>query len=193
MAVYCLMARQTGDFKITGTIDCITFYEMQGQYYARMKSSLTGKRFWKDKAFEGSRKSCSRLGRGSILASMAYRSIDKEKRKYALFCFLKREAIQLLKKGMDEVIVANALQQYLKRKGCKKEIKNQNEQTSSQKKITVIKSNPSLFTLPMPCMLKEKEKRIKRRRRYPRLLKETAKGRWLCRFGYFGENSPGVP
>ena len=56
------MAKQVGIIKITGTIDDITFYEMGGEFYARMKSSLTGKRFWKDKAFEGSRRSAKALG-----------------------------------------------------------------------------------------------------------------------------------
>lgn len=42
------MARQIGDIIITGTIDDITFYEMDGKGYARHKSSLTGKRVKRD-------------------------------------------------------------------------------------------------------------------------------------------------
>jgi hypothetical protein len=37
------MAKQVDDIKITGTYDDVTNYKMDGQYYARMKSSLTGK------------------------------------------------------------------------------------------------------------------------------------------------------
>lgn len=156
--VYCLMAKQTGDFRVTGTIEGITFYKMEGAYYARTKSSLTGTRFWKDRAFEGSRRSCSRFAKGNALASMVYRSIGKGKRNYAIFCFLKHEAIQLLKKGMDEVTVANMLQQYLKGKNCKKEIKNKNEQTFLQKKVTLTKNYSSIFILPLPHRGKKKEK-----------------------------------
>jgi hypothetical protein len=72
---------------------------MEGAYYVRLKSSLTGRRFWKDRAFGGSRKSCSRFGEGNRLASRLYRMVDREKKQYSLFCFLKRRAIHLLKGG----------------------------------------------------------------------------------------------
>jgi hypothetical protein len=95
------MAKQAGEFKITGIIDDLCFYKMCGVYYVRMKSSLTGKRFRKDKAFEGSRKSCSRFGDGNKLASKVYNMLMEEKRVYKLFCFLKRRAILLLKEGKN--------------------------------------------------------------------------------------------
>ena len=72
------MAKQVGIVKITGTIDVITFYKLGDEYYARMKTSLTGKRFWKDKAFEGSRKSARAMGVASQLASLLYRTLPKE-------------------------------------------------------------------------------------------------------------------
>ena len=93
------MAKQAGDFFIEGTVDDYTFYRMCGEYYVRTKSSLTGKRFWKDTAFEGSRKSCSRFAEGNRLASRVYAMIEEDKRVYRLFCFLKRRSIQLLKNG----------------------------------------------------------------------------------------------
>jgi len=99
------MARQAGDTKITGTIDDLCYYKMDGQYYVRMKSSLTGKRFWRDTAFEGSRKSSGRFSEGNKLASRVYAMIEENKRVYGIFCFLKRRAIQLLKEGrvLEEV------------------------------------------------------------------------------------------
>ena len=93
------MAKQAGDFFIEGTVDDLTFYRMCGDYYVRTKSSLTGKRFWKDTAFGGSRKSCSRFAKGNRLASRVYAMIEEDKRVYQLFCFLKRRSIQLLKEG----------------------------------------------------------------------------------------------
>ena len=95
----CFMAKQAGPFFIEGTLDDLTFYKMEGKYYVRMKSSVTGKKFWKHKAFERSRESCERFSEGNRLASRLYRRIEKEKRKYKLFCFLKKKAIQLLKEG----------------------------------------------------------------------------------------------
>ena len=91
------MAKQAGDIRITGTLDDLTFYKMDGKYYVRLKSSLTRKRFMKDKAFERSRKSAERFALGNQLASKLYRMIEKEKQVYKLFCFLKRKAILLLK------------------------------------------------------------------------------------------------
>jgi hypothetical protein len=107
------MARQTGDIQITGTIANLCFYKMWDTYFVRMKSSLTGKRFWRDNAFERSRESSKRFGSGNRLASKLYQMIEKEKRVYKLFCFLKSKAILLLKEenSLDEV--ENLLTDYL--------------------------------------------------------------------------------
>ena len=107
------MARQSGDIKITGTIEDICFYKMDGNYYVRMKSSLTAKKFWKSKAFEGSRKSCKRFSMANKLASQAYRMVAKEKRAYSLFCFLRTKAIHYLKRGLEQKEVLKILQAYL--------------------------------------------------------------------------------
>jgi hypothetical protein len=107
------MAKQAGTLKITGTIDDLTYYKMDGKYYVRLKSSLTGRRFWKHPSFEGSRKSCSRFGEGNRLASQLYRMVAKEKRVYPLFCFLKKRAIALLKEGKPVIEAADLLVDYL--------------------------------------------------------------------------------
>lgn len=108
-----IMPRQAGNIRIIGTLDELTFYKMEGIYYVRTRSSLTKKRFFKDKAFEGSRRSCSRFGRGNSLASKVYRMVEKEKRAYALYCFLKSRAILLLKEGKREEEVIALLKEYL--------------------------------------------------------------------------------
>lgn len=107
------MAKQAGDIFITGTIDDLCFYRMNGKYYVRMKSSLSSKKFWKHKAFEGARRSCSRFAEGNKLASRVYRMIEEEKRVYPLFCFLKKKAIQLLKEEMSPEKAEEVLIDYL--------------------------------------------------------------------------------
>ena len=107
------MAKQVGDIKIIGTIGDVCFYKMEGNYYARMKTSLTGKRFWKDKAFAGSRRSCTHFGKANQLASKVYRSLAKEKRSYSLYCLLKTAAIALISQGLGEEEVVCHLQVYL--------------------------------------------------------------------------------
>ncbi len=104
------MAKQMEGF-IEGTIDDITFYKMGDEYYARMKSSLTRKRFFRDKAFEGSRRSFQRFGRGNQLASVVYNEIEKEKREYALFCRMRSVAIRMIKEGSNENEVMDGLRE----------------------------------------------------------------------------------
>ena len=112
------MAKLRGDFFIEGTIDGLTFYKMEGTYYVRMKSSLSRERFWKDRAFTGSRKSCCRFAEGNQLASQVYQMIDKEKKMYSLFCFLKRRAILLLKEGKSSEETLRLLMESLTLPGC---------------------------------------------------------------------------
>jgi hypothetical protein len=105
------MAKQVGEAKLVGVFDDVLYYEMQGEYYARMHNPVSKKKFWKSKAFEGSRRSCRRLGRGSRLASLVYRSVEGKKHAYSLFCALKTEAIRLLKVGVDEEVVLASLRE----------------------------------------------------------------------------------
>jgi hypothetical protein len=146
--ILAVMAKQAGDIKITGTVDDVSFYKMQGAYYVRRKSSLTGKKFWKDKAFEGSRESCSRFARGNVLASEVYRNLDKEKRSYSLFLCLKKKAIELLKNKIDEERMISLLQQYVKELA--------GENTTQKRKIKPLSKTrsysnhcPSVLMLPL--------------------------------------------
>ena len=107
------MAKQIGAIKITGTIDDMTYYKMMGEYYARRKSSLTRKRFFKDKCFEGSRRSSERFGLGYQLASLVYNRIEKEKRVNKLYVFMAKWAIAMLKRGMSKERVVEELSDYL--------------------------------------------------------------------------------
>ena len=110
---FVVMARQAGIYRFTGTLDNLCFYKMDGRYYVRRKSSLSSKKFWKDKAFEGSRKSCKRFGEGNRLASAVFKMVEKEKRTNRLFPFLRTRAIALLKEGRDSEEVKGLLVDYL--------------------------------------------------------------------------------
>lgn len=112
---------------MTGTVDNLTFYKMEGAYYVRMKSSLTRKRFFKDAAFEGSRRSSNRLAVGSKLASSVYKSFPEKKRRYSVFCALKSLAIKLLKEQRSEQAVLMQLQQKVRKmERVKRKIKTNN-------------------------------------------------------------------
>jgi hypothetical protein len=100
------MARQAGPIYLTGTLDDITYYKMDGQYLARKKSSLTRKQFRTDPRFARSRNSAAQFGQASQLASRIYRLLPKEAKGKGAFGKLTRQVGRLLHEGksMEEVI-----------------------------------------------------------------------------------------
>ncbi len=96
------LAKQVGNAKVIGTADNLTGYNSMYGYILRKKSSLTGKKFWKHKSFEGSRRSCSRFGEGNIMASIAYKNAPAENKEYPLFLQLKNIAIINLKLNIEK-------------------------------------------------------------------------------------------
>lgn len=100
--ILCNMARQTGGIKVTGTIEGLSFYKMHGDYFVRTKSSLTARRFWKDRAFEGSRKSCVLLAKASSLTSLFYKGYPKHKKAKGLFNEMTGKVKLWLKEGKTE-------------------------------------------------------------------------------------------
>jgi hypothetical protein len=156
------MARQTGDIKVVGTIEGLSFYKMRETYFVRTKSSLTGKRFWKEQAFEGSRKSCSLLAKASALTASFYKSYPKDKKTRGLFNTMTGKVKLWLKEGRTEAqalllltdtypVVQKALQQ---KKNCRRTKKA--FAISKEKKLFSV-----LFYKNMPC--------CKRRRKATRL------------------------
>jgi len=136
------MARLTGDFKFTGTIDGLCFYRMYDDYFVRTKSSLTGKRFWKDRAFEGSRKSCTLLAKASTLASWFYKTYPKEKRRKGLFNEMTGRVKLWLKEGKTEQEAMLLLEQYYPFQ--QKEIK-EKKKAKEKTKYDTVKRKEKLF------------------------------------------------
>jgi hypothetical protein len=101
----------------SGTVDDLTLCWNQGLLVARKKSTLKGERFQKEKCFEGSRRSADRFAEGNRLASKLYALVDKEKKVYSLFCFLKKKAILLIKEGKSITDAEGFLMDYLKNFG----------------------------------------------------------------------------
>jgi hypothetical protein len=139
------MARQIGDIIIVGTIDDITFYEMEGKGYARRKSSLKGTRVKKAKEFARTMQSARRLGRGSQLASKVYRSLPRQEQVYALFKELKHIAVLAIKDGKGEAEVMVALQQQAGRAAAGKKTGTPAGQAVVRRKTRQVKKTPRLF------------------------------------------------
>jgi hypothetical protein len=140
------MAKQAGEIIIVGTIADITFYVMDGQGYARKKSSLTGKRVKKDPRFKRTMQSAHRLARASQLASLVYRSLPREKQVYALFRELTSMAICIIKEGKSEAeVVAFLQQQHLAARTPAESTKHKCSQHSSHKTTVGLRPCPLLF------------------------------------------------
>lgn len=102
------MARQSGNKFITGTIDNLCFYKMEGKFYVRIKSSLTGKRVKKDPAFKTTMHFAGLLASAAKIASAVYRNLPTDQKVKGLYKKMTGEAMQLLKQG-KKYEVAEAL------------------------------------------------------------------------------------
>jgi hypothetical protein len=109
------MAKQISHIKATGTV-CgdINFYkDVDWGFLVRMLPGVDSKRFCKDPAFEGSRRSAERFALGNIMSSIIYRFIPVKRRYPRLFTQLRRIAIAFLKQGSEKGEVFSALFTFL--------------------------------------------------------------------------------
>lgn len=100
------MAKQCGPLPFSGTIGNVCFYKMGDQYYARMKSSLSGKRVKKDPAFRRTMEHANILAEASRIASRVYRLIPKEEKEQSLYREMTGAAMRTLKEGVkpEEIV-----------------------------------------------------------------------------------------
>lgn len=103
------MAKQKGPVYFTGCSNGITFYKMDGKYYQRRKSSLSGKRVKRDPVFKRTMKYAGLLGQASKLAGSIYRSVPLKDRKHALYRQMTGEAMRMLKQEMDTAHIEEQL------------------------------------------------------------------------------------
>jgi len=104
------MAKQTGKVQITGKIGNIIYYKMNGKYYAREKSSLSGKRVKRDPAFRRTMEFAKLFGLASKIASEVYRKLPAGVRNYKLYRKMTGIANKWLKDGVDQLLAAEKLQ-----------------------------------------------------------------------------------
>jgi hypothetical protein len=93
------MAKQTGIFKIIGTIGDITFYEMDGEFYARKKSSLDGKRVKKDPKFKRTMEEAIEFGKASAATRAVYWALPEEMRVHGFYGILTGRMRKLMRAG----------------------------------------------------------------------------------------------
>jgi hypothetical protein len=103
------MARQAGVLKISGTIAGICFYQLEGEYYARRKSSLGGKRVKQDPVFIETMRYANLLGKASVIGSTVYRCFSKERKSRIFYRKITVRAMKMLKEGWSEELIMSRL------------------------------------------------------------------------------------
>jgi len=93
------MAKQIGIFKIIGTIGDITFYEMGGEFYARKKSSLYGKRVKIDPRFKRTMEEAVGFGKASTAARAVYWALPEEMQVHGFYGILTGRMRKLMRAG----------------------------------------------------------------------------------------------
>ena len=93
------MAKQVGPIFLECTWDDLTFYKMEGKYYARKKSRLTREKVLKHAAFEKTRFYASQLACASKIASSIYKDLPLHWRQFWMFRDFTGEALTMLNTG----------------------------------------------------------------------------------------------
>ncbi|NII24017.1 hypothetical protein HB364_02920 [Pseudoflavitalea sp. X16] len=94
------MAKQiAGLCFLEGTFDDLTFYKMDGQYYARAKSSLSSKRVKTAPEFRRTMRSAGRLARASKIGAHIYKALPPGWRQFWMYRSFTGEAFTLLKEN----------------------------------------------------------------------------------------------
>lgn len=92
------MAKQiAGLCRFAGTIDDLTFYKMDGQYYVRAKSSLTAEQVKKKACFRRTMQSANRMVRASHIGAIIYKALPPRWRQFWMYRDFTGEAFVLLK------------------------------------------------------------------------------------------------
>jgi ribosomal protein L13 len=107
------MAKQAGIIKIKGTIDGICFYKLDGNYYARTKSSLDSKRVKTSKPFRETMRYARLFAKASVIGSTIYRMLPKDKRSRNVYQQLTGKAMKMLKDDLSEKEVIKKLKKML--------------------------------------------------------------------------------
>lgn len=118
------MAKQSGPIKVRGTVQGLTFYQLEGEYYVRKKSSLDAKRIKTDPAFANTRKENFLMAAASRTASRVYQQLKPNSRVHQ-YRKLTAEARRLYRQELNEKTVTRRLFMYAEKEwGLKKVRKN---------------------------------------------------------------------
>ena len=87
---------------LEGTFDQVTFYKMEGKYYARKKSRLTAEIVKTHPAFACTMIYAGLLGRASKIGSVIYQQLPENWRQFWMYRSFTGEAMKMLEGGATE-------------------------------------------------------------------------------------------
>lgn len=128
----------TGNIYTKGTFGNLCFYRVQGKYYVRRKSRLTGKRVKKDPVFRRTMEHAGILARASKIGSVIYRALPADFRQFWMYRAFTGEAIGLLRGGMTEPEV----KELLWKRYAEATIRKSNRHKLKKKKKAVVHAAP---------------------------------------------------
>jgi len=94
------MAKQEGPFFLNRTIGNLCFYYMEGQYYARKKSSLTGKRVKTSPRFRRTMEYAQMMGCSSKIGSAVFKALPGRFKESWMYRAFVGEAMGMFKQQM---------------------------------------------------------------------------------------------
>ncbi len=145
------MAKVTRGF-LLGTRGGLTFYQMDGMLYVRLKSSLSGKKVKCSPRFKLTMQSAGELGSAAKIASRIYRELSCRQRKMVFVLYKKMTGIakKALSGGGGEVEAENEVRMYLIRARIVKLQELQKKQKGIEATGRVSNRRPAqgLFVLP---------------------------------------------
>lgn len=122
------MAHQIGNLFHVGTIEDVCFYKIDGQYYVRMKSSLTGDIVKTSRRFRNTMRSAGLLARASKIASAIYAQLPQGWKHFCMYRSFTGEAMYLLKAGRTDKEATQVLwKTYIEQFTISKEVRQQQE------------------------------------------------------------------
>jgi hypothetical protein len=106
------MAKQKGPVKITGTIGGVTFYKLNGEYYARAKSSLSRRRVKTDRCFSNTMRNAAWFAQASKISSAVFlflRRAGLKNNSQRIDRKIQSRSVALVRSGMENEEIKNVL------------------------------------------------------------------------------------
>lgn len=97
--------------KLTGTVGTLCFYQREGNYYVRSKSSLCGKRVKSDPAFGATMWYAALLGKSARIASGIYKRLTAVQKLEWPYRKLTGQVMQLLRQETAENTIIELLKE----------------------------------------------------------------------------------